>query len=229
MHTCISLYISHMHTYTQHTHTHTHTHTQDVCYDQTQSLPFNTMECMLVGSIHTTHQLLHVLDLYILDCLLKVALRRPLRSRNLLQMTPSAQILGGCAVADPAYFRFIKTGQLWARAHNCPVLMSLKYAWIHHWVCLTSSRVLYTVQRHYVFATSTTCCMNRTGVLDCCDVHVCSGLVCCMMEEGRGCGIAPAHLLKREGVGGKYYTSVHHPQIFTIEVLKPWANMKSCV
>ena len=69
-------------------------------------------------------------------------------------------------------------------------------------MCLTSSRVLYTVQRHYVFATSTTCCMNRTGVLDCCDV--CSGLVCCMMEEGRGCGIAPAHLLKREGVGGKY-------------------------
>ena len=139
MHTCISLYISHMHTYTQHTHTHTHTHTQDVCYDQTQSLPFNTMECMLVGSIHTTHQLLHVLDLYILDCLLKVALPRPLRSRNLLQMTPSAQILGGCAVADRAYFRLIKTGQLWARAHNCPVLMGLKYAWIHHWVCLTSS------------------------------------------------------------------------------------------
>ena len=124
---------THVYHYTYHTCTHIHnTHTQThrmFCYDQTQSLPFNTMECMLVGSIHTTHQLLHVLDLYILDCLLKVALPRPLRSRNLLQMT----------VADPAYFRFIKTGQLWARAHNCPVLMSLKYAWIHHWVCLTSS------------------------------------------------------------------------------------------
>ena len=36
------------------------------------------------------------------------------------------------AVADPAYFRFIKTGQLWARARNCLVLMSLKYAWIRH-------------------------------------------------------------------------------------------------
>ena len=96
MHTCISLYthhISHMHM----THnTHTHTHTQDVCYDQMQSLPFSTMEFMLVGPIHTTHQLLHVLDLYILDCLLKVALPKPLRSRNLLQMTASAQILGGC-------------------------------------------------------------------------------------------------------------------------------------
>ena len=158
-----SLYISHMHTFTQ------HIHVQDVCYDQMQSLPLTPW---LVGPIHTTHQLLHVLDLYILDCLLKVVLPRPLRSRNLLQMTPSAQILGGCAVADPAYLRFIKTGQLWARAHNCPVLMSLKYAWIHHWVCFTSSRVLHTVQRHYVFATSTTCCMNRTGVLDCCDVVV---------------------------------------------------------
>ena len=69
--------------------------------------------------------------------------------------------------------------------------------------------------------------MNRTGVLDCCDV--CSGLVCCMMEEGRGCGIAPAPLLKREGVGGKYYTPVHHCQIFTFEVLKPWVNTKSYV
>ena len=46
---------------------------------------------------------------------------------------------------------------------------------------------------------------------------------------GKGCGIAPAHLLKRKGVGGKYYTPVHHPQIFTFEVLKPWVNMKSCV
>ena len=36
------------------------------------------------------------------------------------------------AVADPTYFRFIKIGQLWARARNCPVLMSLKYAWIRH-------------------------------------------------------------------------------------------------
>ena len=27
---------------------------------------------------------------------------------------------------------FIKTGQLWARARNCPVLMTLKYAWIRH-------------------------------------------------------------------------------------------------
>ena len=27
-----------------------------------------------------------------------------------------------------AYFRLIKTGQLRARAHNCPVLMNLKYA-----------------------------------------------------------------------------------------------------
>ena len=81
------------HTCTRHT-----THTQDVCYDQMQSLPCSTMEFMLVGPIHTTHQLLHVLDLYILDCLLKVALPKPLRSRNLhvLQMTPSAQILGGC-------------------------------------------------------------------------------------------------------------------------------------
>ena len=26
-----------------------------------------------------------------------------------------------------AYFRLIKTGQLWARAHNCPVLINLKY------------------------------------------------------------------------------------------------------
>ena len=39
--------------------------------------------------------------------------------------------------------------------------------------------------------------MNRTGVLDRCDV--CSGLVCCMMEEGRGCVIAPTPLFKREG------------------------------
>ena len=39
------------------------------------------------------------------------------------------------SVVDPAYFRFIKTGQLWARARNCLVLMSLKYAWIRH--CLT--------------------------------------------------------------------------------------------
>ena len=62
--------------------------------------------------------------------------------------------------------------------------------------------------------------MNRTGVLDCCDV--CSGLVCCMMEEGRGCGIAPAPFIKREGVGGKYYTLVYHPQIF---ILKPWVNV----
>ena len=30
-------------------------------------------------------------------------------------------------MADPAYFRLIKTGQLRARAHNCPVLMNLKY------------------------------------------------------------------------------------------------------
>ena len=109
MHTCISLYthyISHMHT-THNTHTHTHTHTQDVCYDQMQSLPFSTMEFMLVGPIHTTHQLLHVLDLYILDCLLKVALPRPLRSRNLLQMTPSAQILGGCvSLVLESYIQF---------------------------------------------------------------------------------------------------------------------------
>ena len=134
---------THVYHYTHisyHTCTHIHnTHTQDVCYDQMQSLPFSIMEFMLVGPIHTIHQLLHVLDLFVLDCYLKVALPRTLRSRNLLQMTPSAQILGGCAVADPAYFRFIKTGQLWARAHNCPVLMSLKYAWICHWVCLTSS------------------------------------------------------------------------------------------
>ena len=33
--------------------------------------------------------------------------------------------------------------------------------------------------------------MNRTGVLDRCDV--CSGLVCCMMEEGRGVAL-PLHL-----------------------------------
>ena len=215
---------THVYHYTYHTCTHiynTHTHRMFAMIKCKVLTPW------LVGPIHTTHQLLHVVDLYILDCLLKVVLPRPLRSRNLLQMTPSAQILGGCAVADPSYLKFIKTRQLWARAHNCPVLMSLKYSWIHHWVCLTSSRVLHIVQRHYVFATSTTCCMNRTGVLDCCDV--CSGLVCCMMEEGRGCGIAPAPLLKREGVGGKYYTPVHHPQIFTFEVLKPWVNMKSCV
>ena len=37
---------------------------------------------------------------------------------------------------------------------------------------------------------------------------------------GKGCGIASAPLLKREGVGGKYYTPVYHPQIF-FEVLKP--------
>ena len=67
--------------------------------------------------------------------------------------------------------------------------------------------------------------MNRTGVLDCCDV--CSGLVCCMMEEGRGCGIAPAPLLKREGLVG---TTRHQCTILTtFEVLKPWVNMKSCV
>ena len=96
------------HTCTRHTtHTHTHTHTQDVCYDQMQSLPFSTMEFMLVGPIHTTHQLLHVLDFYILDCLLKVALPRPLRSRNLLQMTPSAQILGGCvSLVLESYIQF---------------------------------------------------------------------------------------------------------------------------
>ena len=102
-------HITHAHVHTTHTHnthtythnTHTHTHTQDVCYDQMQSLPFSTMEFMLVGPIHTTHQLLHVLDLYILDCLLKVALPRPLQSRNLLQMTPSAQILGGCVSLVP--------------------------------------------------------------------------------------------------------------------------------
>ena len=197
---------THVYHYTYHTCTHihnTHTHTQDVCYDQTQSLPFSTMECMLVGSIHTTHQLLHVLDLYVLDCLLKVALPRPLRSRNLLQMTPSAQILGGCAVADPAYFRFIKTGQLWARAHNCPVLMSLKYAWIHHWVCLTSSRVLYTVQRHYVFATSTTCCMNRTGVLDCCDVFSWTGM---LYGGGKGVWHCPCTCIKE---GGCWWEVLH--------------------
>ena len=130
MHTCISLYISHMHTNTQHTHTHTHTHTHRM-FAMTKCKVSHLIP-WLVGPIHTTHQLLHVLDLYILDCLLKVALPRPLRSRNLLQMTPSAQILGGCAVVDPSYLRFIKTGQLWARAHNCPVLMSLKYTWIHH-------------------------------------------------------------------------------------------------
>ena len=56
--------------------------------------------------------------------------------------------------------------------------------------------------------------MNRTVVLDRCDV--CSGLVCCMMEEGRGCGIALTPLSRGRGVGGKYYTPVYHPQIFYI-------------
>ena len=127
----ITIHITHAHIYTTHTHTHR-------MFAMTKC-KVSHLTPWLVCPIHTTHQLLHVLDLYILDCLLKVALPRPQRSRNLLQMTPSAQILGGCVVADPSYLRFIKTGQLWARAHNCPVLMSLKYAWIHHWVCLTSS------------------------------------------------------------------------------------------
>ena len=39
--------------------------------------------------------------------------------------------------------------------------------------------------------------------------------------------VLPLHLYSRgRGVGGKYYTPVHHPQIFTFEVLKPWVNMK---
>ena len=107
---------------------------------------------MLVGPIHITHQLLHILELYVLDCLLKVALPRPLRSRNLLQMTSSAQILGGC---------------------TCISLVPKSY-------------IQYRGIRYLLFPS---CCMNRTGVLDCCDV--CSGLVCCMMEEGRGVALPP--------------------------------------
>ena len=85
-------------THTHNTHTHTLTHRIFAMTKCNFHLaPWN----LLVGPIHTTHQLLHVLDLYVLDCLLKVALPRPLRSRNLLQMTPSAQILGGCVSLVP--------------------------------------------------------------------------------------------------------------------------------
>ena len=52
-----------------------------------------------------------------------------------------------------------------------------------------------------------------------------------MLYDGGGKGVwhCPCTFIKEEGVGGKYYTPVYHPQILIFEILKPWVNMKSCV